>query len=224
MNNPWVKLPMTPPYVLPEDKKFLDTFSYPDEKRPHTEILPAPYMGWPDSAKVLLLSLNPGFKDWDVERETEDLDYDKEKRKSLTFQSRFPWFVLDPSFVGRPGYLWWQSTIRMPIEVFGIDKVAHLMMVVQYFPYQSAAYKNQRVIPSQHFSFELVRGAMEANKLIIQFRGDQYWYDAVPELGAYENKIIIKCQSSGKKLRKASISAKNMSQLEWGALSDTFSR
>jgi hypothetical protein len=224
MDNPWINLPMTSPYVLPEDKRLLDTFSYPNEKRPHTEILPAPYMGQPDSVKVFLLSLNPGFKEWDVKRETTDLDYDNEKRKSLTFQSRVACFFLDSNFADTPGYNWWYSTLRMPIETFGLESVASLMMCVQFFPYQSSAYKNQRIIPSQLYSFELVKNAMNAYKLIIQYRGDKYWYDAVPGLETYEPKIVIRSQKSGKKLRKASISANNMSAKEWDALSNALTQ
>jgi len=224
MDNPWINLPKASPYVLPEDRKLLDSFNYSDESRPHTEILPAPYMGRPESARVFLLSLNPGFKEWDVERERTDLDYDNEKRKSLTFQSRCPWFILDPSFSGTPGRKWWFSTLRIPIETFGLDRIVNSVMCVQYFPYQSSAYKQQHIIPSQLYSFELVKAAMKANKLIIQFRGDKYWENEVLGLDTYETKVIIRSQETGQKLRKASISGKNMSTKEWHALSNALTQ
>ena len=66
-DNPWQRLPLDAPFVLPEDHAAIANFnaSAPGEKFVHLEVLPEPFLGRPD-APVVVLGLNPGFKDTDL--------------------------------------------------------------------------------------------------------------------------------------------------------------
>jgi len=218
MNNPWRSLPESEPYVLKEDAGMLESFTFKETTRPRLEILPSPYLGRPESTEIIILSLNPGFKKWDLDAQENNRLYVREKRLSLFFQSAYPWYLLDPRFVNYPGYNWWYSKLRMMIESFGIDTVSHKVMCVQYFPYQSEEFQHQQIIPSQEYSFYLVKQAISKQKIIIQFRGDKHWIDSIPELQMYDRKIIIRSQKNGKKLRNASISSKNMRDEDWNII------
>jgi hypothetical protein len=184
MKNPWSVLPLKPPYVLPEDWEVLRPRHYTENTRPRLEILPAPFVGCPESAEVYLLSLNPGFKDYDLVALNQE-DYQEQKRRSIVFASRFPFFILDPAFSGRPGYKWWNNKLKRLLEMFGSRRVAERLMCIQYFPYQSREYSRQELIPSQAFGFHLAGQAIDRGKTVVVMRGRRYWVEAVPELDAY---------------------------------------
>ncbi len=65
--NPWQRLPLLKPFVLPEDKSPLSSFnaSASDDFFVHLELLPEPFLGSPN-APVVVLGLNPGFKEADL--------------------------------------------------------------------------------------------------------------------------------------------------------------
>ena len=67
MENPWTHLPDSPPFVLEEDCEAVEHFNVKPDARTqiHTEILPEPFLGRPD-APVVVLSLNPGFHEYDL--------------------------------------------------------------------------------------------------------------------------------------------------------------
>lgn len=218
MKNPWIKLPDEAPFVLKQDNEMLKDICFKETTVPRLGILPSPYMGNPETSQIFLLSLNPGFKPWDLEAQKHDKLYIAEKRKSLSFRSDYPWYLLDDRFEGYPGYKWWFNKLRMMIELFDKDRVTEKVMCLQFIPYQSPKFQKHAHLPSQTYNFWLLKNAMSEKKLIIQFRGDSYWNDAVEGLISYEKKAIIKQQFTGKKLRNANISSKNMSEKEWDSI------
>jgi hypothetical protein len=46
-------------------------------------------------------------------------------------------------------------------------------------------------LPSQHYSFGLVKAAMERNAVIVLTRAERYWKQAVPDLGQYEDRLVM---------------------------------
>lgn len=185
MRNPWKELPNKRPFILPIDENMVYSFNYTEKNRPRFEILPAPFLGRPTNAEIFLLSLNPGFKEFDITAQNEDPDYVEHKRLSMEFKSRFPFFIIDPEFPGKPGYDWWQKKLKELIGLYGVRHVAEKIMCIQYFPYQSASYKHQPHIPSQEFSFYLVKQAINFKKIIVVMRGKRYWFKSIPELINY---------------------------------------
>jgi hypothetical protein len=177
--NPWCDLPLSAPYVLPDDNAVL-------ARDPRVtaalqlDLLPAPHQGWPDSAEVWLLTKNPGGKTKDFEF---DQEFIRERRRSLTFKSDFPIFSLDSRWPAQAGYKYWTSRLRHLIKKVGIDHLARKLMIVQYFPYQSQDFPLLReLLPSQKYTFDLVRRASKQGKLMVVLRAERLWLEAVPEL------------------------------------------
>src|SRR4051794_29264380 len=107
MRNPWTELPGTPPYVASVDRPVL-------ARHPkHTaalrlDFLPAPFLGGKDS-DVVLLTLNPGATTND--RNYGDVFVD-ERRRAMRFESRFPFWCLNPAFAATEGYRYWTTRLR----------------------------------------------------------------------------------------------------------------
>jgi hypothetical protein len=176
--NPWVALPHRPPYVLPEDDRvlrrsprFRDRFDF--------DLLPAPYQGHPDKAQVILLALNPGGRTpAHVEAAVAE-----ERRRILTFESRTPFMSLDRDRWHGQGSDYWHKHLRALIDEVGLETVQQQVMVIQFYGYQSLKFvRPPTPLPSQGFSFALVREAAAAAKAIVIMRGHAPWRSAVPEL------------------------------------------
>lgn len=102
--NPWVGLPRKEPFVLAEDKPNMPSPPY------HLEVLPIPYLGYPETAEVYLLNANLGFKHQDLELRNNPY-YVKQKRRSLMHKSDYEFFLLDPKFKDTFGYEWWDDRL-----------------------------------------------------------------------------------------------------------------
>jgi hypothetical protein len=180
--NPWHDLPQTPPFVLPDDKAVLDRHPLVKSEL-QLDLLPAPHQGDPDSAQVWLLMTNPGGRTNDFELGP---DFALERRRSLTFESDFPVFSLNSRWTEHAAYQYWTRRLRHLIDAIGIDSVACKLMIVQYFPYQSREYRPlPEPLPSQRFTFGLVRRACEQGRLMVVLRGERYWLKAVPRLSKH---------------------------------------
>ena len=81
-----------------------------------TELIPVPYIGNYKKASVIILCLNPGY------REKLDLDdynnkyYFKENVKTLTMKSRVPFFFLDPKIDFSGGWDWKNNLVDIDAE------------------------------------------------------------------------------------------------------------
>jgi len=54
------------------------------------------------------------------------------------------------------------------------------------FPYHSKKYRSlRRMLPSQYYSFDLVRRAIKRRVLIVLMRSRARWLSAIPELSGY---------------------------------------
>jgi hypothetical protein len=72
------------------------------------------------------------------------------------------------------------------ISVVGHDAVAQKVMCVEHFPYKSERYAPSGAsLPSQRYSFDLVRDAIRRRKQIVVMRSERIWLLSVPELGSY---------------------------------------
>lgn len=188
INNPWLDLPANAPFVLSQDKLVLDKYSLKmiGDHAIRLDTLPYPYLGSPGDASVLLLALNGGFSDQNLHYIQNDPYYVDQRRRSLTFESDYPFFYLDPKLSYTLGHQWWYKRLRHFIEEHTLETVASRFACVQSFPYCSKRYKAlpQRV-PSQEYSFSLVRQAIKAGKLIVIMRSRKIWLQCVPELVNY---------------------------------------
>lgn len=188
MQNFWDDLPITSPYVLPCDRPILDRFSPKliGDVAIRLDTLPYPYLGNPEMANVLLLALNGGFAPEVLNYISGDPVYVDQRRKSLTFESDYPFFYLDPRFDYTLGYQWWHRRLSYFIQRRGQKAVADQFACIQFFPYCSTRYKAlPKTLPSQEYSFGLVRQAIADKKEIVLMRSRALWLTAIPELRDY---------------------------------------
>jgi len=180
VENPWADLPASPPYVLAQDRAAL---AGARDIRP--DVLPVPFLGSPDRAQLYLLALNPGFGPDDVAVQQTNSYFAEQHRLSLMFRSAYPFWCLDPALAGTPGYRWWTARLRQLASIVGWDALREQLMCVQYFPYRSRTFDSDASIPSQEFSFGLVRRALLDKTPIVFMRSRRLWERAVPELASY---------------------------------------
>lgn len=196
MDNPWNQIPITAPYILHEDLSFITSFNEKaaTDHRIVTDILPEPFLGNITNAKVVLLNLNPGFSEKDLFWHKQQ-EFVSENKKNLFHESNPPFYLLNTKFRDSGGFIWWHAHLKQFISQFGLDSVAKSFMCIEYFPYHSKRYKSMPIIPSQQYSFSLVREAMKRNLPIILMRGKKLWLEGVPELSTYPYSCLNSAQN-----------------------------
>jgi hypothetical protein len=203
MKNPWTELPGEIPFVLKEDlpivEKFNRRFSPDHPVYIHTEGLPLPILGRP-GAPVVLLNLNPGFTETDIENPA----FEKLAEEEVNFHGEaiikclrheeleYPFYLLDPRVEDAGGYTWWTRKLKHLIWEFGAKHVANNVVCVEFFPYPSRRYGHCEILPSQEYSFFVVREAMKRGAVIVGMRSSRLWLWQIPELEGYQNYFALK--------------------------------
>lgn len=206
LRNPWCQLLNSAPYVLPDDQPFVEMFNRTatEDTLIHTGLLPEPFFGRFDAPVVVLL-LNPGFSADDI-RFHKQPKFSSRLRAAIQAESEFPpHFHLDDA-ADWPGGRWWLRSVRPLIKEVGLDCVANNLLAIEFFPYHSKKFQHGHLrLPSQEFSFSLVRAAINSKAKIICVRGANVWFGAVPQLASYRwlSQVINP--------RSASLSANNLS-------------
>lgn len=198
MDNPWLNLPNSALYVLPEDRPYIERFNSGrtgtnENYHIHLDVRPEPYMGRPD-APVLLLNGNPGYGEDAIPFHQHDTYFIASHRRNLLHEtSEYPLYLVDPKNSMSSGYVYWAPYLRELIVDVGREKVAKQLFIVEYFPYASRAYGfgTRTVIPSQRYSFHLVREAIKRQAIIILMRKKKEWVEAIPELLTYPAFYIL---------------------------------
>lgn len=68
----------------------------------------------------------------------------------------------------------------------GFDILARGLACIQYVAYHSPEYSQRTpILPSQSYSFALLRAAMTRGAEIVIMRSKSMWFSAVPELASY---------------------------------------
>jgi hypothetical protein len=158
---------------------------YPAVKaRVDFDLLPVPWLGNPETAEVWALTRNPAGKMDDFAYGPE---FARERRHSLTFEGEHPFGPLDDRWPETEGAEYYKTRLRPLLEAVGQETVARRLMVAQYFPYQSSESPGMgAVLPSQLFTFSLVREACRDGKLFVVLHQERQWLRAVPELADAE--------------------------------------
>jgi hypothetical protein len=103
VNNPWLGLPSKGPYVLPEDRPFVDAFNTalsPSSlfRIATNEVIPEPFVGAVATAPVLVLQLNPGYDETNPASHAEP-DFREALLQNLRHSPReWPFYFFDPRF------------------------------------------------------------------------------------------------------------------------------
>ncbi len=173
MNNPWVRLPDAPPYVLPEDLPGAVPFQL------HCR-MPEPWHGPITRATVLLLLRNPGHHLQDLE-DSGNPQLVGVWRRQLSGDQPFQYVLPELSWTGGAHY--WIARLRVLIETVGAERLSDRFAVAQAIPYASSyEIAPMGSIPSAAYTGALVRAALQRGALVIVGRAAHLWANLVPEL------------------------------------------
>lgn len=188
--NPWQLLSKSDNnLVLPIDQPIVTNHNYksPENHKFHLEFVPEPFIGNRD-APVIALNANPGYNPLEVK-----IHNNPTIRKIMldNLIHSYPGFYylskeLDPS----TGATWWRKKLRQLIQDTSKTAVSKNLLVVESMAYHSKNFKFIN-LPSQKYSCQLVKDAIERNALVIIMRSEKVWYDLVPALSTYKNLIIM---------------------------------
>lgn len=197
MQNPWTELPARKPFVLPGDRAAVEAFNRaPHRKSQHLlvvdEALPEPFVGRILDAPLVVLLANPGVKS-PAPPGHRDPSYRAAMRANLCLQnSDRPFYVLDDRFPASfPGREWWSKRLRVLIARFDVHTVANRIAVVEWFPYRSQKFKRCAPVPSQDYSFHLVRRAMDRDAIIVLARRRKLWCESISEPASYSRLMTL---------------------------------
>lgn len=186
--NPWERLPPVPDYVVPDDEHLVREFNRtaPPHLHLHLDLLPEPFLGSP-SAPVVFLNLNPAVDERDSYHHKNDTFVERSRGNLVHRPSTYPFFLLAPEITA-PGNIWWSQRFATLIKRYGLETVAQRAFAVEFLPYHSHGYGHDSLVstlPSQTYSFSLVREAISRGALIVAMRKVSRWFDSVPELKGY---------------------------------------
>jgi hypothetical protein len=186
MTNPWASLPTTGPRACPADLPALKAFNVAaaPKHRFDLSLYPEPFFG-SQHASVVLLTLNPGWHAEDSQTHSQPMFVDLAVRSLTHALHPYPFLHLQPN-AQWPGARWWRQRARELIEATTFDAVAKQIACVQFVPYHSPEFaRSSPSLPSQAYSFGLVRAAMARGAEIVVLRSRKLWLDAIPELQTY---------------------------------------
>ena len=185
--NPWEKLQDSPLFFLEEDKKYIDVFNH-FNKKPDYEIklsyTPEPRLG-PVNAPIIILQLNPSHSNdeqdmREVERCLASIKNEKAPHLGVMHKND-----------------WWAKHLKRLIDEVGGDrgKVSRSICSIEFFPYRSKKFNHGTIrLPSESYTFSLVRRAIERDALFIVARSFKVWLLAIPELEEHHrSKRIYEC-------------------------------
>jgi hypothetical protein len=208
MENPWHRLPDKAPYVLPEDEGDILAFHKKAHQhyKPDLDLIPEAFVGRPD-APVVILGNNPGVKGLETKAYRQKPAFANRMRDNLLHRlpDDFPFLELDPNLdIPLASRSWWERKLKHLVKDFGGKQLARSILAVEFFPYVSHKYGwGKIVLPSQQYSFSLVRSAVARRAVIVVTRGQPRWLRAVKELDGYSRLILLK------EVQRAPISPRN---------------
>jgi len=187
VENPWLRLPCEAPFILDVDRENISRYNQSrrtEKTKINTNSIPEPFIGNADSAKLVLLNLNPG--DSEADREAHgNPDFRAAMIRNLRGEpQRYPFYALNPEFRWTGCAKWWAPRTRELQHAAGLDNAtfAERLLVVEWFPYHSkkAGLPPSPVCESQTYSFYLAKQMLDKRKLIVRMRAEKHWSTADP--------------------------------------------
>src|SRR5437868_14852359 len=114
--NPWTALPSRPPYILKEDRPYVEAWNDTvgatrEDLRLATNLLPDPFVGRRD-APLVVLGLNPGFGGSERDEHSTRLFRAALRANLGNRRSEHAQFYLTEPFAETAGGLWWRKCLR----------------------------------------------------------------------------------------------------------------
>jgi len=200
--NPWLKLGQEPPYILGTDEKQIRHYNDlvgNNERKVIPKSIPEPFIGNPKTAKLVLLSLNPGHShtdaEWHSRRDFKRAMFDNLQQRP----QQYPFYPLNPQFKGNGAGEWWRPrTLELQREsALDIKTFAERLLVIEWFPYhtvrsparsKSIGGSTGRICESQCYSFQLAKDMSQKDGVVVVgMRSRRLWaeVDGVFEKIAY---------------------------------------
>ncbi len=209
VNNPWKEITNGKAKVAICDIPFFEKYGSAElytkkinDKDKEIELtfgcMPEPFCGNPDS-KVYCLNKNPGKPDFCFK---DDEAFIKATIKNLQLKSGTCFWAED--IRNKCGKLHdgveWMHKRTKSLKDFLNDYQD--IFFIEYFPYHSTkGFTFPKDIPSYSFSDELIKRAIEENKLIIIMREKTNWIKrlkkSIPDIEQYKNLYKLKCPQGG---------------------------
>jgi hypothetical protein len=141
VRNPWSELPAQSPYILDMDRGSIDQYNHSvhdGDEKVIVESIPEPFIGNPQSARVVLLSLNPGHSEEDAKAHS-DGDFRKAMMHNLRHEPQdCPFYGLNPKFAWTACGQWWRAHTRRLHEAgLSWEAIPAGLLVIEWFPYHS---------------------------------------------------------------------------------------
>ncbi len=200
MENPWIRLPEEPPYVLSDDRRIIIEINNNErqsENQISINLLPDPFIGNID-APIILLTKCPGIHIDDPTWHKKDYFIQLMRSNYLQEPVEYPLLYLDEKLKGSPGAQWYRRHLKNLILDTSIKDVSRKICSVPIFPYHQKNFKgsslnfSSRLLPSQFYTKSIIIQAMERKAKIIIMIGQSLWFRFVPQLSTYPNLGIIK--------------------------------
>ncbi|HLY40233.1 MAG TPA: hypothetical protein VKR52_03425 [Terracidiphilus sp.] len=181
MENPWVNLRLTDGrYLLDMDRESIERLNsgLTDTAKLALDSIPEPFIGNPQSARVVMLLLNPG------DGEGDRVAHKNEKFKTALFRNlhhesmEYPFYPLNPDFKDKPTAQWWRPRLRKLQEATKLDDrtLSERLIAIEWFPYHSrySGLPLDRICESQRYTFQLAR-EMLSSKVVLRMRAVNHW-------------------------------------------------
>src|SRR5687768_4197601 len=177
MTNPWKTLKNDARFVLADDWPYIDAYNAlhkGSESFINLLYPPEPRLG-PVNAPVIILQLNPSYP--------RDESEGPKDQVRLTFDLKS---IKDESHAHLGvvlGDRWWTPRLRKLIENVGAQRLGSAICSIDFFPYRSRRFDHGQIrLPSQSYTFSLVRNGLDRGATFIVTRNFKLWSAAIPEL------------------------------------------
>lgn len=158
-------------------------------------LLPEPFLGRV-GAPIVLLNLNPGFHKQDHLFHSSETGNALIRSNLNHLPMNYPFYLLNPQTESATGSHWWRQRLRPLIEAAGRIGIANCVLCIEYFPYHSTKYGGRLdriTIPSQEYTLDLVRQAMERDAFIVHMRSrNSRWFQRILQLEHYPRSAVVK--------------------------------
>jgi hypothetical protein len=151
-------------------------------------LAPEPWIGTLQG-NLLVLYSNPGATQDNLNKVLQ-LKHNEVMEKSISNLNQeiisFPHFHFDPELKDTEGGKWFRSKYRWLIEETSDRAVSENLITCELAPYHSVKWKiPRRKLPTQEFTYEIIRSAMSRDAVILLARTPKIWLKNLPELEKY---------------------------------------
>lgn len=194
--NPWLDVPTEQHYLLPCDRGRIEAYNYkhPDKDDVyyvHDDVLPEPFVG-STTAPVVLLGLNPGFDEKNIEEHARPEFQDQLHKNYCHGQSDFPFYFLNPQLKGG-GQEFWKKKLHRLLKEFQPKELARSILCIEYFPYHSRRFRHASIkLPSQEYGFRLVQSAIDRDAVVVVMRSKRLWLEVISRMAEYRRFFALK--------------------------------